>query len=193
MDDLYYSGEYQSPEKAAPFNAYLASYNHAQGLLSSISCKSGNDRTYVVRLLIDATAGRPLQKGLTIQSGEERPLLPERLHDYSELSGYARKNADANKFTNSAALATVKDTGGSYSKVSSKWHKYPFLKSIKDIDFLGAFGKYAAHKDKKYTGVKSYIYSKFGLGLFANREGKKDQGLKDKKSSRSNRSKTPDP
>lgn len=149
MNDLYYSGDYRKPEKAAAFNAYMAAYQHLTGMMCSSGCKSANDRTYVVRQLLAALEGRNIK---------DFPL-PEALHTKSSKQWGVNAALSANAMSNSAMFSCIDDTGGGTPKVSSS--KFPYLSGIVNNKYIGKFGKYAAHKIKKIFGEIKAAYNKF--------------------------------
>jgi hypothetical protein len=157
-DELYYGDgkqtkyaeEYRKPEKAALFNAYLISYQHLTGMAGSIGCKSANDRTLILRLLIAALAARPV---------ETQPL-PEAHHNQASLKenqlidrGLSQVLSDM-AMNNAAIISCINDTCGGTAKASAS--KFPFMAGIQNLDMIGAFGeKYAAHKMLEKGGVKA--------------------------------------
>ncbi|EKD54506.1 MAG: hypothetical protein ACD_60C00078G0007 [uncultured bacterium] len=132
MDELYYSGEYRKPEKAAIFHAYEANLQRLLGMMTSVGCKSGNDRTWVVRLLIDTLA-------------TDGNLLPEDYHSKHLKDTTLSQRVNDNAFSHAAMLACIADTGGGDPKCLGK---FKFL-SIPGAPFVGQIGeKYAPHKLK---------------------------------------------
>lgn len=126
MDNLYYSGEYRQPEKAALFNAYLGLYQRLNGLMASTGCKSANDRTYVVRLLIAAISGEKF-------SHLTQDVPPDLLNNLSIIA-----------MSNSAGLSAIVDTKGGTPKVNSE--KFPVLGEF--FPKISEYGDFAAHKMK---------------------------------------------
>ena len=147
MDELYYSGDYRKPKNAVLFNAYLASYQRITGAMASIGCKSANDRTYVVRLIISALNGQKLN------------ALPPNLHgDEAEFNEFRIKEVTPRVETNSAIHSCIDDTAGGLPKVDSK--KFKYLKNVKFIDLLSDFGDFAAHKLKSMLSSFITAYKK---------------------------------
>ncbi len=181
-DDLYYSGDYRNPEKAALFHAYIASYQHAVGMIASIGCKSANDRTFVIRLLLAALEGRPIElekkpEEKTEKKPEEKPeekpekkpeekpiekseLLPEACHlaeVFSQTQTATR--LDKNLMSNTAVFSCINDTGGGTPKVSGT--KFPLFKGLENIQFLSKFGHYASHKMEEMVAELKAGYQSF--------------------------------
>lgn len=134
MDELFYSNRYREPKNGALFNAYLASYLRISGLTGSMGCKSANDRTYVVRLFISV---------LNNVDKRVRPL-PAALH--RDLDSYKSFSNDLTKIENSNAglYSCIADTAGGTPKVDAK--KFKYLDFMEGINYIGQYGKYAAHK-----------------------------------------------
>lgn len=140
MDELYYSGEYYHPKNAVLFNAYTAAYQKLTGMSASTGCKSGNDRTYVMRLVLAAIQGHDIN---TIPL----PTNYEDKNAYDQL----RDSISIIAMSNSAIYTALNDTGGSpkaspgdYEILEPKT-KHIDLANISDT---APFGKYAAHKLK---------------------------------------------
>jgi hypothetical protein len=134
MDELFYSNRYREPKNAALFNAYLASYLRVTGSMSSIGCKSANDRTYIIRLFLAAINN----KDKRIQP------LPEPLH--RDLKAYEGLCDQVSKIKNSntALYSCIVDTAGGTPKIDAKKFKYLYL--VEGIKYIGQLGQYAAHK-----------------------------------------------
>lgn len=134
MDELFYSNRYREPKNGALFNAYLASYLRISGLIASMGCKSANDRTYVVRLFISL---------LNNADKRARPL-PSSLH--RDLESYKNFSNDLSKIanSNSGLYSCIADTAGGTPKVDAK--KFKYLDFMEGVNYIGQFGKYAAHK-----------------------------------------------
>jgi hypothetical protein len=141
-DDLYfgkgdskYDEIYRTPEKAALFNAYLILFQYlTPGMTCSTGCKSANDRTMVMLLLVAGLAN--LNE------------MPPPLHDKSEAAALSTftKGLSEMVMSISALFATGADTQGATPKVDAS--KFPYLAGIENLDTISSFGKYAPHKMK---------------------------------------------
>lgn len=158
MDDLYYSGEYRNPEKAAMFHAYEANLQRLIGIMTSLGCKSANDRTWLVRLLIDTLATAPNPLSIEYHPTENNTALKN--------SQWNKRTSD-NAISHAAMPACIYDNRGDPKFIK----KFPFLK-IKFGELIGKIGeKFAAHKLKdKIKSLVKKIFKKprFG-GLFNKR------------------------
>lgn len=145
MDELYYSGQYREPKAAALFNGYLAAYQQITGFMASTGCKSANDRTWIARLIIAGMEGRDS----TFPNPVHRDAVA-----FSELTNKISTMA----ISNSAIISTIMDTAGGTPKVDAK--KFTYLEEVKGINFIGKFGKYAAHKLKGLVVSFDNMYKK---------------------------------
>ena len=139
MDDLYFSKEYYSPEKAVLFNAYTAAYQRLVGMSATTGCKSGNDRTYVLRLALAAIEGRDID---TI-------LPPDYLNDQAS---YASLKKDFAKIamSNSCLYTALNDTGGAPKVSQDKFDTFLQKTNQGELKIINVekYGKYASHKLK---------------------------------------------
>lgn len=143
MDELYYTGAYREPGKAAIFNAYMSAYQRLMGMSASTGCKSANDRTYVARLLLAAIEGRDLASF---------PLPPNYTHDvdaYFLLKGSLDKIA----MTNTAMFTPINDTNGGAPKVDDR--KFKILNLVSGLKIVNKLGSFAAHKMKSSGLLKA--------------------------------------
>jgi hypothetical protein len=132
-----YAEIYRDPEKAALFNAYLLSFQRVAGMMGSVGCKSANDRTLVVRVLLAALAARPLDK----------QALPDPSHMAAFSTMPVNLMLSNMVMTNSALFSCINDTSGGTAKVDTK--KFPAFASVENLNLIGDFGEaYAAHKMK---------------------------------------------
>jgi hypothetical protein len=137
-DELYFgNGEkkyaevYRTPEKAALFNAYLILFQYlTPEMTASSGCKSGNDRTMLMRMLV---AGLADIKG-----------IPPALHDNPLAESDFTKQLSEMVMSISAVFATLSDTQGATPKVDHS--KFPYMAGIENIKTVSHFGKYAPHK-----------------------------------------------
>ncbi len=163
MDEMYYSGKYRGPTHAALFNAYMSAYQHLTGMSASTGCKSGNDRTYVARLLLAAMEGRNLK---------QVPLPLDYRANQKEYKNL-QKTLLTISMSNSAMYSAIDDTRGGAPKVDAK--KFPVMGESPVISTISQFGKYAAHKMKSmmkhFIEINqppkntSNIFSKLGVGV----------------------------
>jgi hypothetical protein len=147
-DELYFgNGEkkyaevYRTPEKAALFNAYLILFQYlTPEMTASSGCKSGNDRTLLMRMLV---AGLADIKG-----------IPPALHDKPLAESNFTKHLSEMVMTISAVFATLSDTQGATPKVDES--KFPYMAGVENIKTVSHFGKYAPHK-MKITAPKAAV------------------------------------
>jgi hypothetical protein len=126
-----YAEVYRTPEKAAIFNAYLSLFQYlTPGMTSSTGCKSANDRTMVMRLLIAGLA--------------DLPGAPLALHENPLAESVFIKKLNDMVMTISALFATEADTQGATPKVDEG--KFPYLAGMMNLKKISHFGEYAPHK-----------------------------------------------
>jgi hypothetical protein len=148
-DELYFgNGEkkyaevYRTPEKAALFNAYLILFQYlTPGMTGSTGCKSANDRTLVMHLLVAGLANLP---------------IPPALHEGALAESAFVKSLNNMVMTTSGLLATIADTQGAAPKVDVA--KFDYLDGMENMDRVSHFGKYAPHK-MKFTPAKVAVQS----------------------------------
>ncbi len=152
MDDLYFSGQYLEPKSAAIFNAYFLLTERMTGIMSSAGCKSANDRTAIIRVMMAVLSPNP---------------HIEELHLLSQMS--------ADWMSNGSMFSCINDTAGGTPKV----YNNRLLQGTNNFSYLAGaeladsaeFGKFASHKllehPEKIVAKKTEGASINRMGLFS--------------------------
>lgn len=142
LDKLFYSGDYQGhPKKAALFHTYCLAYERLLGVMTSMGCKSANDRTYVMRLFFAALQSMDLTMPPNLTKADEYDRLIEHMNDHA--------------MSSAALFSCIDDTVGGTPKINNNTsvlalvtNNYPYLDGIEGLKdkISEIMGDYAPHK-----------------------------------------------